>query len=46
MYSYFLRYSSCNQDYGVRLQKEPSGAEHNSLGISKTRFEKIAEVKL
>jgi len=46
MYSYLLRYRSSNQDYDVRPQKEPSGAQYNSFGISKTRFEKIAEVKL
>ena len=46
MNSYFLRYHSCNQDYDVRPQKELSGAEYNSLGINKTRLEKIAEVKL
>ena len=43
MYSYLLRYRSSNQDYDVRPQKEPSGAEYNTLGISKTRLEKIAE---
>jgi hypothetical protein len=46
MYSYLLRYRSSNHDYDIHPQKELSGAEHNSLAISKTGLKKIAEVKL